>query len=203
MEPWFDRIGFLSRKDTRQSALSLPLGACTKGREGMGGYREKVSGPATHKKVSQDTLLAPGSLTSSLQNCGGVLVTKLLDSCDPMDCSLLGSFLHGILQAKILEWVAISFSRGSFWPRNQPWVSCTAMRFFINWVTNYEKKISVSATQSTIGVYNRSLYSRLTQTPYKGFLQAFFSLNYFKIYTICRQLVEMSLLKLTKIGNTA
>ena len=33
--------------------------------------------------------------------------------CDPMDSSLPGSFVHGILQARILEWVAISFSRGS------------------------------------------------------------------------------------------
>ncbi|ADY76802.1 PP287 [Orf virus] len=33
--------------------------------------------------------------------------------CDPMDCSLPGSSIHGILQAKTLEWVAISFSRGS------------------------------------------------------------------------------------------
>ena len=33
--------------------------------------------------------------------------------CDPMDCSLPGSSLHGILQARVLEWVAISFSRGS------------------------------------------------------------------------------------------
>ena len=37
--------------------------------------------------------------------------------CDPMDCSLSGSSLHGILQARILEWVAIHFSRGSSQPR--------------------------------------------------------------------------------------
>ena len=35
-------------------------------------------------------------------------------SCDPIDCSLPGSFVHGILQARILEWVAISSSRGIF-----------------------------------------------------------------------------------------
>ena len=40
------------------------------------------------------------------------------DSCDPVDCSLPGFSLHGILQARILEWVAISFSRGSSQPRN-------------------------------------------------------------------------------------
>ena len=46
------------------------------------------------------------------------------DSCDPMDCSLPDSSVHGILQARILEWVAISFSRGSSRPRDRIWVSC-------------------------------------------------------------------------------
>ena len=39
--------------------------------------------------------------------------------CDPMDCSLPGSSVHGILQARIPEWVTITFSRGSSQPRNQ------------------------------------------------------------------------------------
>ena len=39
--------------------------------------------------------------------------------CDPMDCSLPGSSIHGISQARILEWVAISFSKGSSRPRDQ------------------------------------------------------------------------------------
>ena len=38
--------------------------------------------------------------------------------CDPRDCSLPGSYVHGIFQARILEWVAISFSRGSSRPRD-------------------------------------------------------------------------------------
>ena len=43
-----------------------------------------------------------------------VLVTQSSQTlCDPMDCSLPGSSVHGILQTRILEWVAISFSRGS------------------------------------------------------------------------------------------
>ena len=41
-----------------------------------------------------------------------------------MDCSLLGSSVHGLLHARILEWVAISFSRGSSWPRDRTHVSC-------------------------------------------------------------------------------
>ena len=42
---------------------------------------------------------------------------------DPVDCSLPGSSVHGILQARILEWIAIPFSRGSSRPRNRTWVS--------------------------------------------------------------------------------
>ena len=44
--------------------------------------------------------------------------------CDPLDCSLPGSSVHGILQASILEWVVISYSRGSSWPRDQTHDSC-------------------------------------------------------------------------------
>ena len=48
-----------------------------------------------------------------------LLVTKLcLTLCDPMDCSPPASSVRGILQARILEWVAIPFSRGSSWPRD-------------------------------------------------------------------------------------
>ena len=50
--------------------------------------------------------------------------------CDPVDCSPSGSSVHGILQARILEWVAIPFSRGSSWPRDRIQVSWIAGRFF-------------------------------------------------------------------------
>ena len=49
-----------------------------------------------------------------------------------MDCILPGSSVHGILQARTLEWVATSFSRGSSPPRNQTELSCTAGRCFAN-----------------------------------------------------------------------
>ena len=55
------------------------------------------------------------------------------NSCDPMDCSPPGSSAHGNLQARILEWVAISFPRGSSRPRNWSWLSCIADRLFTNW----------------------------------------------------------------------
>ena len=53
-----------------------------------------------------------------------------LTLCDPVNCSLPGSSVHGILQARILEWVAVPSSRGSSWPRDQTHISCTAGRFF-------------------------------------------------------------------------
>ena len=76
-----------------------------------------------------------GSLSNSLGQHGEtpepVLVAQLcLTLCDPMYCSPPGSSVHGILKARILEWIAISFSRGSSQPRDQTQVSCIAGRFF-------------------------------------------------------------------------
>ena len=62
---------------------------------------------------------------------GSGLVTVMSSSCDPMDRGVW----HGILQAKILDWVAISFSRGSSQTRDWTWVSCILDRFFTNWAT--------------------------------------------------------------------
>ena len=55
--------------------------------------------------------------------------------CDPMDCSLSGSSVHGIFQARVLEWIAISFSRGSSQPRNWTPVPHIAGRCFTVWAT--------------------------------------------------------------------
>ena len=55
--------------------------------------------------------------------------------CNPMDCSPAGSSIHGIFQARVLDWVAISFPRGSSWPRNQTLVSRIAGRLFTIWAT--------------------------------------------------------------------
>ena len=58
-----------------------------------------------------------------------VLVSQAcLTLCDPMDCSPPGLSVHEILQARILEWVVIPFSRGSSWPRDQTRVSCISGR---------------------------------------------------------------------------
>ena len=55
--------------------------------------------------------------------------------CDPMDSNPPCSSVHEIFRARILEWVAISFSRGSSQPRDRTQVSCTAGKFFTNWAT--------------------------------------------------------------------
>ena len=68
--------------------------------------------------------------------CVCVLVAQLCSTlCDPMDCNLRGSSVHGILQARTLEWTAIPFSRGSSWPRDQTQASCIAGRLFTVWAT--------------------------------------------------------------------
>ena len=58
-----------------------------------------------------------------------------LTLCDPVDCNLPGSSVHGILQARIVEWVAISFSRGSSRPRDWTRVSRLAGKHFNLWAT--------------------------------------------------------------------
>ena len=69
----------------------------------------------------------PGGESEVAQSCPTL--------CDPMDCSPTGSSIHGIFQARVLEWVAISFSRGSSWPRDWTRVSCIAGRCFTIWAT--------------------------------------------------------------------
>ena len=65
-----------------------------------------------------------------------VFITQLcLTLCDPMDCNPPSSSVHGILQARLLKWVAIPFSRGSSQPRDRTQVSCIAGRFSTIWNT--------------------------------------------------------------------
>ena len=52
-----------------------------------------------------------------------IVTQSSLTLCDPLDCSPPGSSVHGISQARVLEWVAISFSRGSSLPMDETWVS--------------------------------------------------------------------------------
>ena len=66
------------------------------------------------------------SLIHSWQDCACAYCSVMSNSCNPMDYSLPGSSVHGISQARILEWVAISSSRRSFQPRDQTIISCVS-----------------------------------------------------------------------------
>ena len=72
-----------------------------------------------------------------------------------MDFRLPGSSVHGISQARILECVAISFSRGSSQPRDQTWVSCTAGRFFTD-CTISKPALQVIGGFSSLNADNRA-----------------------------------------------
>ena len=88
-------------------------------------------------------ILLHGASTSCLMNCQAgkagnaesiifsmcvhaQALQSCLTLCDPMDCSLPGSSVRGVLQARILEWVAMPSSKGSSQPRNRTYVSSTA-----------------------------------------------------------------------------
>ena len=85
------------------------------------------------------TPLGTSSLWQLLETYWSFKVSEVAQSCptlcDPMDCSPPGFSVHGILQARILEWVASSFSRGSSRPRDQTQVSHIAGRCFNLWAT--------------------------------------------------------------------
>ena len=68
----------------------------------------------------------PESSVNTSCICCVCVTHSVASDCDPMDCSPPGSSVHGILQARTLEWVAISFSKGSSRPRDQTQVSCIA-----------------------------------------------------------------------------
>ena len=94
--------------------------------------------PITQSEVSQKEKHQYSMCVLVAQSCPTL--------CDPMDCNPPGSSVHEIFQARILEWVAISFSRGSSQPRYQTQVSCTAGRFFTNWATREATPIQYTNT---------------------------------------------------------
>ena len=84
-------------------------------------------------------------------------------SPDLMDCSPLGYSVYGILQARLLEQVAISSSRGSSPPRGWTWVSCIAGRFFTVWATREAHLCGISIKSHKLRAQSHRL--TLLQTP--------------------------------------
>ena len=76
--------------------------------------------------------------------------------CDPMDCS---SFVHGIFQARILGRVAISFSRGSSWPRDWTWVSCIGRQILYHWAAREAPSLDLIVTSWSLVTLDASFTS--------------------------------------------
>ena len=116
--------------------------------------------------------------------------------CDPMDCSLPNSSVRGILQARILEQVAIPFSRGSSRPRNQTQVSCTAGQFSTVWATREATNFGVICCAARAGtrvkqVRTPTLKMNASLTLCPGFL-----ICLTLVPILCLYLVAMSCLTL-------
>ena len=92
-------------------------------------FHSKVFLSRTRSLNKESPLVPHLGKHSKVSSC--LLVTQsYLTLCNPMDCSPPGSYVHEILQARISEWVAISFSRGIYPPRDRTRVSCVIGRFF-------------------------------------------------------------------------
>ena len=95
-----------------------------------------------HHSIYWVVLLSEWSLSASLIDCLHLTGCRSVEAkseslslvtlCDPINCRPPGSSVHGNLQARILEWVTVSFSRGSSLPRDQICVSCLAGRFLLS-----------------------------------------------------------------------
>ena len=83
-----------------------------------------------HKAMWNKTGTKRQTLHYSIHESESEVAQSCPTLCDPMDCSLSGASVHGIFQARVLEWIAISFSRGSSQPRNRTLVSRIAVRRF-------------------------------------------------------------------------
>ena len=97
--------------------------------------------------------LVQGQGIPSTLFCSVVSVQLFFDS---VDCTLPGSSVHGILQARILKWVAIPFSRRSSWSKDWTQVSWIAVWFFIVWTTREIHIISADKRKKKMCVIRSS-----------------------------------------------
>ena len=91
------------------------------------------------------------------------MAQSCLTLCDPIDCSLPGSSIHGIFQAILLEWIAFSFSSGSSQPRDWTQVSRIVDRCFMAWATREVLLITIYSVQFSCLVVTDSLWPHESQ----------------------------------------
>ena len=80
---------------------------------------------------------------SNLYLCCCSVTQLYFTLCDPVDCSPLDSSAHAISQARIMEWVAISFSMGSSWLRDQTWIFCISWWILHHWATKEDFSLAM------------------------------------------------------------
>ena len=120
-------------------------------------------------KIAESTLIMYHA-SKIINFVSGSEVTQLcLTLCDPMDCSPPVSSIHGILQARLLGWIAVFFSRGSSWPKDQIQVSRIAGRRFNLWATR-EAKVYLNTSYPLPNSKELSQYTKAIviemRTPY-------------------------------------
>ena len=89
----------------------------------------------------------------------------MTNSCNPMDSSMPGCSVIGILQGRILEWVAVTFSRRCSQPRNQTRVSCIAGTFLLTELQGKPNEFQFSSVQFSRSVVSNSLRPHESQHP--------------------------------------
>ena len=129
--PWWER-----RAGSRMSLPSPPpLQSETSNQQ----VALKTKGTGFKKPVEALTSRRAWGRFLNISKTDNVVIQSLFShvqfSCDLMDCSPPGPSPQGMLQARILEWVAMPSSRGSFAPSDWTWVSCIAGWFFGHWAT--------------------------------------------------------------------
>ena len=100
----------------------------------LGGSKITADGDCSHE-IKRRLLLGRKVITNLKSESESEVAQSCPILCDPMDCRLPGSSIHGIFQARILEWIAISFYRRSYQPRDWTQVSHIVRRHFTIWAT--------------------------------------------------------------------
>ena len=133
--PWFWAISNPTRCCCESAALSIP--EHWKTQQWPQDWKRSVFIPIPKKDSAKECSNYPTIALISHASKGreGKVAQSCLTLCDPIDCSLPGFSVHGIFQARVLEWVAISFSRGSSRPRDRTQVSRNVGRCFTHWAT--------------------------------------------------------------------
>ena len=134
-EPWVSHFGDATRKIQGQDKRQIsPLPPASPSCWHHDHQVIQNRAPRFYKEdPSESRLELNSSFSCHICICCCSVAKSCPTLCDPMDCSPPGSPVHGIILARILEWVAISFSRGSSWPRDRTRVSCIVGRFLTIW----------------------------------------------------------------------